>query len=293
MNQSANPLSVYARDITSQDGEDGIIERIFELIGAENKWCLELGALNGTHDSNTRHLVHDLGWNALLIEADVTYYTRLAKLYEGNPKAHCVNAFVSFEGAQSLDALCKAAGMPRDFDFLSLDIDGNDYHLWDSMREFAPRVVCIEFNQTIPNDVEFVQPRDMRVFQGSSLASLAKLAKRKGYELVATTATNAFFVRRELYPKLGIADNSLAALHSDTRYQTKLYQLYDGTLKIAGYDRLFWHRVPIDLEALQVLPRNKRVYPARIPESSAVRSFKAWARRSPLYALVQKLRKQL
>jgi hypothetical protein len=287
------PLSLYARNVTSQDGEDGIIERIFEIIGTKNKWCLELGALNGTHDSNTWHLVHDLGWNALLIEADITYFTKLAALYAGNPRVYAINAFVSFEGEHSLDALCKVAQMPKDFDLLSLDIDGNDYHLWDSMTAYMPRVVCIEFNQTIPNDIEFVQPRDMAIFQGSSLASLTLLAKQKGYELVATTATNAFFVRRELFPLFEISDNTLDALHPDTSFHTRLYQLYDGTLKVAGYDQLFWHKLPIDGEALQVLPRGKRVYPARIPEASWLRSFKARARRSPMYSVLQRFRKSL
>src|SRR5665213_2161518 len=174
------PLSAYAKDITSQDGEDGIIARIFEIIGAENRWCLELGALNGTHHSNTHALIRDAGWSALLIEADVTYFKKLAELYADTPHVHAVNAFVSFEGAHSLDALCRQAGMPRDFDLLVLDIDGNDYHLWDSLAEFSPRAVCIEFNQSIPNDVAFVQPRDMRVFQGSSPRSLVELAERKG-----------------------------------------------------------------------------------------------------------------
>lgn len=286
-----NPLAAYAKNVKSQDGEDGIIARIFDIIGAKNKWCLELGALNGTHHSNTWSLINEHGWEALLIEADVTYFKKLAMLYKDNPKAHCVNAFVSFEGEQSLDTLCERAGMPHDFDLLSLDIDGNDYHLWESMRVYAPRLVCIEFNPTIPNQVEFVQPRDMHINQGSSLLSTVKLAEEKGYALIGTTATNAFFVKKDEAGKFGIEDASLDALHPDTRYVTYLYQLYDGTLKIAGYDKLFWHRIPIHEGKLQVLPKGKRKYPAHIDTSASVRRFKDWARQQPFYSFVQRLRK--
>ena len=65
----------------------------------------------------------------------------------------------------------------------------------------------------------------------------------------------------------------------------------DGTLRIAGYDRLLWHNLPIDVEKLQVLPERRRKYPAKIDENSTVRSFKYWVRKFPLYSLIQRVRK--
>lgn len=283
-------LLSYARDVTSQHGEDGVIERIFAIIGEGKKWCVELGALNGTHDSNVWHLVKEKGWSGVLIEADRTYFERLQKEYADTPRAHGINAFVSFEGQQSLDSIFARTPLPKDFDLFSLDIDGNEYHLWESLAAYRPRVMVVEFNQTIPNDVTFIQPRDMKVFQGTSLRAFVELGKRKGYELVAANEVNAFFVLQELFPKFGIADNSIDALHTDRQYQTKLYQLYDGTLLISGYDKLLWHKLPIDIEKLQVLPPHKRRYPAHIDESGRLRAFKYWARRLPIYPLVQRVR---
>ena len=129
------------------------------------------------------------------------------------------------------------------------------------LHTYRPRVMLIEFNPTIPNDIVFIQPRDMSVFQGSSLRAFVELGKRKGYELVAANEVNAFFVLKELLQKFGIADNSIDALHTDHRYETALFQLYDGTLKIAGNTRLLWHNLPIEEKKLQVLSRHKRVYP--------------------------------
>lgn len=286
---NSNLLS-YNKDVTSEHGEDGVIARIFEILGAGSKWCVDLGALNGVHGSNVWQLMKERGWSGVLIEADQTYFERLRKEYSGNDRAHCIHAFVSFEGKNSLDEIFSGTPLPKQFDLFSLDIDGNEYHLWDSMNKYRPRVMVVEFNPTIPNDVAFVQPRDMKVFQGSSLKSLVELGKKKGYELVAANETNAFFVLKELFPKFGIVDNSIDTLHTDRRYETKLFQLYDGTLRIAGYDRLFWHKIPISEEKIQVLPPRKRYYHAKIDQNKGVRLLKYWARKTPLYPIVQRLR---
>jgi hypothetical protein len=287
---TARNLLHYGRNITSEHGEDGIIEKIFDIIGEEKKWCVELGALNGVHGSNVWHLVKEREWSGVLIEADQTYFEKLQQEYVGLNTVHCVNAFVSFEGSDSLDHIFARTPLPKTFDLFSLDIDGNEYHLWDSLTEYRPRVMVVEFNPSIPNDVVFVQPRDMKVFQGSSLRALIELGKRKGYELVAANEVNAFFVVKELFPKFGIVDNSIDARHTDHQYETKLFQLYDGTLRIAGYDRLLWHNRPLDIEKMQVLSPRARRYPAHIDESGGVRTVKYWVRKSPFYPLLQRVR---
>lgn len=277
----------------SEHGEDAVIKWLFSVIGEDTKWCVDLGALNGTHGSNVWHLIKECGWSAVLIEADRTYFEKLQQEFSTIDRAHCINAFVSFEGEYSLDIILARTLLPRTFDLFSLDIDGNEYHLWDSLVHYRPRVMVVEFNPTIPDDVVFIQPRDMGVFQGSSLRALVKLGKRKGYELVATNEVNGFFVLRELFPKFGILDNSIETLHTDHHYETKLFQLYDGTIRISGYDHLLWHNIPLDIEKLQVLPARARRYPAHIDESNTVRTLKYWVRKVPLYRQLQRIRKSL
>jgi hypothetical protein len=283
-------LCTYGHNVTSEHGEDGILEKIFSVIGEENKWCVDLGALNGVHGSNVWSLIQKRGWSGVLIEADNTQFERLEKEFSAYNRVHCINEFVSFEGEQSLDAVFARTPLPHTFDLFSLDIDGNEYHLWDSLVEYRPRVMVVEFNPSIPNDIGFIQPRDMGIFQGSSLRALVELAKQKGYELVAANEVNAFFVLRELFEKFGIVDNSIEALHTDTQFQTRLFQLYDGTLCLAGNNRLLWHNLPIDVQKLQVLPRRLRQYPARINENKGVRTLKYWVRKAPFYPFIQRVR---
>ena len=146
---------------------------------------------------------------------------------------------------------------------MSIDIDGNDYHVWKSMCIYDPKVIMIEFNPTIPNNIEFIQLRNMRVRQGNSLLALVNLGKEKGYELVTTTNINAIFVKKKYFELFNIEDNSIETMHKDRRFITQIFQLYDGTLVIDGFNKLKWHNLDISPEKIQVLPKMFRRYPQR------------------------------
>ncbi len=256
-------LASYGRNVFSQKGEDGILEKVFEIIGAENKWCVEFGAWDGKHLSNTYNLMLNKGWSGVFIESDPKRTQDLVKTYKDNKKAICLNAFVAFEGSNTLDNILAKTSIPKSFDLLSIDIDGNDYHIWDSVQKYAPRVIIIEINPTIPPDIEFVQKKDMNVTQGSSLFSQFKLGKKKGYELVATTELNAIFVKREYFSLFGIADNMPASIHHAEK-QTRLFQLYDGTIVLHGQDRLLWHDTKIRQKDVQIIPKIFRNFPGNM-----------------------------
>jgi hypothetical protein len=253
-------LREFHRNVTSQLGEDGIIEKIFEIMGATNRYCVEFGAWDGKLYSNSWNLLKNGGWRGLLIEADTEKYAELAAEYAGRADVVTRNLRVATEGPQSLDAILAEAGAPSDLDFLCIDIDGNDWHIWNALKDFAPRLVAVEFNPSIPNDVIFVQDDDPSVNHGSSLLALIELGKAKGYELVATTDCNAFFVPKALFPAFGIADNGIYAMHDPMYFESRLFQLYDGTLVLTGCKRLLWSNVTIEQEDIQVLPKALRKY---------------------------------
>jgi hypothetical protein len=263
---------------------------VFKRVGVSTKWFVEFGALNGTHHSNTWNLIMNEGWSGVLIEADPTYFEKLQEVYKKIPRAVCINEFVEFEGEHSLDAILARTPIPKEFDLVSIDIDGNDYHVWHSLAAYRPRVVVIEFNPTIPNDIVFIQPRDMRVQQGSSLRALLELGIAKGYTLACVIGVNAVFVLNELYAKLNLSTATLDEMHTDTHYYTRLFQLYDGTIVLDGYKELLWRHMPISPEAIQALPKSKRVYQSGVSSKSIVRTFKFYMRKSPAYSWLMKVR---
>lgn len=252
-------LRQYRANVTSQYGEDGIIAKIFEIMGSGRHWCVEFGAWDGRHFSNSWALLNQQGWHGVLIEGEPRRCEELSRLYADNPRVKVINQYVGvLDDQQSLDQILAVTPVPQDFDLLSVDIDGCDWHVWQSVSNYRPRLVVIEFNVSIPNNIYFVQDRNPQVNQGSSLRALIELGKEKGYELVATTSGNAFFVRGEDFALFGIADNSIDAMHSLEGHESFFFQLMDGTVVLLGCTHLLWHRLPINQEDIQVLPRALR-----------------------------------
>src|SRR5690606_34899685 len=117
------------------------------------------------------------------------------------------NAYVRPTGSDSLDSIFTQAKLPRELDLLSIDIDGDDYWLFHHLEQFSPRVILVEFNPTIPIDVEAVQRPG--AYFGASAKSLLALAHRKNYKLAHVTACNLVLVRADEFSKLGFEEPSL------------------------------------------------------------------------------------
>ncbi len=260
----------------SQCGEDGLLEKVFQILGISKGWCVELGAWDGKKYSNTYRLIHRFAWSAVLIEGDRRRFLDLLKTYQNNRSVHCVQQFVHFDPPYDLDSILKQYPIPKDFDLLSIDIDGNDFHLWDSLKDYQPKVVIIEYNPSIPNDIRFVQPRNMKINQGNSLKAIIELAKEKGYELIATTELNGVFVKKSLFPLFNIEDNSINHLRPKSKAESALFQLYDGTLVLEGNKTLWWSGAKIRQKRLQVFPGFLRFYSTSNPLKKVLRNL--WRR---------------
>jgi hypothetical protein len=204
---NSNPMS-FKKKITSQWGEDGIIEEIFNRIGLKNKYCVEFGAWDGIHLSNSWNLWSNQGWSAILIEGDSDKFLELKQNTAIFKNVKPINAFVSPKGENSLDNILEKVDIPADFDLLSIDIDSDDYYIFESLNYFNPRVVIVEYNPTIPPDLDIVQ--DQGECFGSSALALVNLAHKKNYSLVGCTQSNLVFVLNEEYCKLGISEPKLS-----------------------------------------------------------------------------------
>jgi hypothetical protein len=261
----SNPLRGHARRIYSQNEDDGILESIFNRLGTSRGFCVDVGAHDGFYLSNTANLIQHHGWSGLLVECDPLRFGKLVENMRGIDRVKCVNTCVAFSGADTLDNIMAAADAPAQFDLLSIDVDGLDYHIWESLRDHRPTVVIVEYNPSIPNQVSYVQPRDPGTSHGNSIRALAELGKVKGYLPVYATATNLILVNGLEASRLEILDHSLDALRDDRALTTYLFQGFDGTLLLDGPQELYWQHLPIDPEQIQVVPRFLRRYPGSLP----------------------------
>jgi hypothetical protein len=185
-------LSQFEKNVFSQFAEDGITERIFETIGFTNKFYLDFG---GTATNNNSEILHkNHGFTGVLWNCDDTEceYTKI----------HTERV-----DADNILELCKKYEVPVEFDFLSIDIDGNDWYVFRKICSVhKPRVVVIEYNSTFPppeDKVVVYDPDskwDVDTYQGASMQAMYNLARTLGYSLVAAESFgyNLFFVRGDI-----------------------------------------------------------------------------------------------
>jgi hypothetical protein len=208
----------YKDNNWSQFGEDGILAQLFNIIGMENKWCLEVGAGDGKYLSNTYNLAME-HWTRILIERD----KMPTKWFDNDITIHAEVKVISSYG---IDFHLWNHDAPQDIDFVCIDIDGNDYRIWDAMS-WRPRVVMIEYNPSFAFDVEYIQKLDENI--GSSLLSLVLLGVHKGYKLVCCNEVNAIFVREDLLYNLDLQCASYIQLyHLGNGERLLVAKDYDG-----------------------------------------------------------------
>jgi len=217
-------LSDHGFDVYSQSGEDGIVEKIFDIIGTTSKVCVEFGAWDGFYLSNTANLWARQGWKGVLIEMDSA---RFKQLVENTKPYHCrcLAARVEGAGANTLENILKRESVTEPVDLLSIDIDSDDYYVLQSLAELRPRLIICEYNPTIPPQMELV-PEPGNYF-GCAALSLVKLAEKKGYKLVAVTNSNCFFVQVADFPRFADYETSLDKI-AITSHLTYLITGYAG-----------------------------------------------------------------
>jgi hypothetical protein len=261
MSKSSTWLLEHTNNIYSQTGEDGVIEKILECLPVKDKWCVEFGAWDGKYLCNVRNLIENKGYSSVLVEASKQKFSELQENYKDYPNVTLFNQFVGFKTDDNLDDILVKTPIPLNFDFLSIDIDGNDYHVWKVVKNYKPKIVCIEFNPTMPIDVEFVQEANPSVSHGSSVSAIVALGKEKGYELISIVGCNAIMVDAQYFPVFQISDNSINTLWVDRDAITHLFVGYDGKVFIQGKQSLPWHGVKFKPSDVQLLPSILQKYP--------------------------------
>jgi len=195
-------LLCYAGQVCSQNGEDGIIHEIFRRVGATSRIFVEIG-VGDEVENNTAFLLSQ-GWSGRWIDGDPAFLERIKSGPEFLRKQ--LSGLVSFVTRENAAALLAQLNVPAEFDLLSVDIDQNTYYIWEALSGFRPRVVVVEYNSSIPSDIDWkVSYAPDRVWDGSQnfgagLKALEILGRQLGYSLVGCEfcGVNAFFVRNDL-----------------------------------------------------------------------------------------------
>jgi hypothetical protein len=204
---NSGELAAHEFQVYSQWGEDGIIQYLLRHVRIPRKLFIEFGVEDYT-EANTRFLLVNDDWAGLVLdggEANIGAIRRADIYWRHNLKA--VQAFITRE---NINDLLREHGVTGEIGLLSIDIDGNDYWVWEACDAVSPAIVIVEYNSrfgpdravTVPYDPAFVrhQAHHSGAYYGASLAALVALGQRKGFAFVGSNraGNNAFFVRRDL-----------------------------------------------------------------------------------------------
>ena len=201
-------LNHYEYSIHAQCGEDGIIEEIFRRIGATNRYFVEFGVGNGLQNNTVSLLLKN--WVGVWMEAEQGNAEIIRSKFSAMLTRHRLTFLQTFVTAESIESLFAEQGVPNEFDLLSIDIDGNDYWVWNAITKYQPRVIICEYNGRYGPHLQWVMQYDPThawngsCYYGASLKSLELLGKSKGYMLVGCNlaGVNAFFIREDLVGEL-------------------------------------------------------------------------------------------
>lgn len=226
-NISSSSLAEHEFRAFSQWGEDGILQLLIKNIEIKRKIFVEFGSDNYNLESNTRFLLTTNNWSGLVIDASIENINRL----KSSPTywLYNVKAAQAFITKDNINQILKENGITGEIGLLSIDIDGNDYWIWQIIDVIDPIIVIVEYNArfgrhlavTVPYNENFdrAKAHPSMFYHGASLRALCILAERKGYTFIGCNknGVNAFFVRKDKKP------NTIKELSPDEGYVPATY----------------------------------------------------------------------
>jgi hypothetical protein len=225
--------------VYSQFDEDGILLYIFSIIGFTNRKVVEICCGTGS-ECNTANLIINHACYGLLFDGDGNNISIAKKFFQENKSTWllppiCKHAWITKD---NINDLIKEEEFIGDIDLLSLDIDGIDYYLWNSIEIISPRVFICECHNIVPDDMAITIPykEDFSYtskdnyheeFRSVSPLAMIKLSKRKGYRLIGAHkyGFNLIFMRNDIgnniFPAITldqISNNQYTIIGKKTRW---------------------------------------------------------------------------
>ncbi len=214
--------------VFSQFDEDGIIQYLISNLRIENKTFIEFGVEN-YEESNTRFLLLNDHWQGMVLDAcaaDIRHIQQDNIYWQYDLQAKC-----TWITRENINALLCDSGFGEDVGLLSIDIDGNDYWIWEAIQPIRPRIVIVEYNSLFglrPLAVPYKEDFDRtashysNLYYGCSLGALHHLAEKNGYLLLGSNVLghNAFFIRADIageFRGLGLREAYVASKFRESR----------------------------------------------------------------------------
>ena len=242
-------INKFGIKIYSQNNEDGIILYIFQHIGVKTRNFVEIGIENGT-ECNTTNLLKNFNWKGIQIEGGKELYkdakSKQKEILEKKiNNLKLINVFVT---KKNINKILKK-NCSKNVDLLSIDIDGNDFWIWNKIKHIKPRLVVIEYNSffgpNISASIKYSSKfkwdhENNKSYYGASLKALEKLGKKKKYDLVGvdSNGVNAFFVRKDLSKKINLKPKKAKKIFLDNIREVRNRNNYNKESLKLKYEKI-------------------------------------------------------
>jgi hypothetical protein len=207
-----NSLQDVEFQVFSQFGDDGIIQYLINKIPIKNKTFIEFG-VEDYRESNTRFLLVNNNWSGFIIDGSSSNIESIKRqqLYS----FYDLQTECTFVTKENINEILKKSRFKSDLGILSIDIDGNDFWVWQNIDCVNPIILICEYNSllgfkhpfTVVYDPNFVRGISSKFnFYGTSLLSLVELSKSKGYTFIGcnSAGNNSYFIRNDQLKYLDI-----------------------------------------------------------------------------------------
>ena len=207
--EAHSEINKHEYKLFSQNGEDGILLWLISKVGSKSKTFVEFGIGSG-RECIMANLVLNFGWRGLMMDGsdqNIASAKSFFKYLMSWPEYAKLDIKKEFVTRDNINSLIAASEIGKNPDILIIDIDGNDYWVWEAITDINPRIVVMEYNAsfgdsrsvTIPYKEDFDAYAEHRlgIYHGASIAALVNLGKKKGYRFVGcdSSGANAFFVK--------------------------------------------------------------------------------------------------
>ena len=186
-------IDKHGKRVFSEYNEDGIFEYLFDVIGTTDKYYVEMGTQTGKA-CNSRYLREKLGWSGIMMD--------------GGFENLKIGLHKEFLDAENIVGLFQKYRVPKYFDLLSIDIDGQDYYVLQSIMKrgsYRPRAIVLEYYMDFPLESTITNKLDLSfefdydyVPCGMSIGAAVHLLTNHEYTLVYCSGVNAFFIRSDV-----------------------------------------------------------------------------------------------
>ena len=209
---------------------------------------LEFGAGNFL-ECNSRFLAEHRNASVVALQAreDIGDSMRSIPLYL-RTSIFPIEAWITPESAPRLPVKAKSL---RGVNMISLDIDGNDYWVADSLNLDSVKMAVVEYNLLLGHEHPVTVPRDDHfdrttahstwLYFGVSLRAWIRLFEQRGFTLVGTNraAFDAFFCKSELVGQIPLIMPPTAGLSRYVDWRDRESREAEGWLiYLAGRDRV-------------------------------------------------------